>query len=123
MFLYNPVGRIKNLFFVGASLEALRSFPHDARREAGHQLHLIQLGGTPSDFKPMKTVGSGVYEIRIHTRIEYRVIYLSRRKEGVYVLHAFERKTRQTRQSDIELAKDRLKAVNAPRRSATRTQR
>lgn len=78
----------KALYFVGASLDELRDFPNDARREAGHQLHLLQLGETPSDWKPMSSVGPGVFEIRIHTTLERRVLCVSRHAEGVYVLHA-----------------------------------
>jgi len=57
----------------------------------------------------MRTVGSGVYEIRVHAGAEHRVFYIAKFAEGVYVLHAFEKRTRQTRRADIELAKQRLK--------------
>lgn len=110
----------KDLFFLGTSLEALRSFPDNARREAGHQLHLVQLGETPDDWRPMTSVGQGVYEIRIHTATEHRVLYVSKHKEGIYVLHAFEKKARLTRQSDINLAKERFKALNAARRAVAK---
>ena len=106
----------KELYFVGASLDDLRDFPDDARREAGHQLHLVQLGEDPHDWKPVTSVGHGVYEIRIHTAVEHRVLYVSKHAEGVYVLHAFQKKTRQTRQADINLARERLKALNEARR-------
>ena len=99
----------KPLYWLGSSLEDIRAFPEEARRSAGHQLDLVQHGLEPLDWKPMRTVGSGVYEIRIHTGAEYRVFYIAKFVEGVYVLHAFEKRTRQTRQADIELAKQRLK--------------
>lgn len=65
----------------------------------------------PEDWKPVATVGRGVYEIRIHTALEHRVFYVARFEEAVYVLHAFEKRTRQTRQSDIALARSRLREV------------
>ncbi len=110
----------KELYFIGGSLDDLRDFPDDARREAGHQLHLVQLGETPHDWKPMTSVGPGVYEIRIHTAVEHRVLCLSKHQEGIYVLHAFQKTTRQTRQADIDLARERLKALNEARRAAKR---
>jgi phage-related protein len=110
----------KDLYFVGSSLDELRKFPDDARREAGHQLHLAQLGETPEDWKSMSTVGPGVYEIRIHTEVEHRVLYISKHTEGIYVLHAFQKTTRQTRQADIHLAQERLKALNQARRAESR---
>jgi phage-related protein len=106
----------KPLFWVGGSLTRLKSFPAAARREAGHQLHQVQMGFEPSDWKPMRAVGPGVVEIRVHVGGEYRVLYLARFAEGVYVLHAFEKKTRQTRKSDIELEKRNLAEVARYRR-------
>ena len=106
----------KPLFWVGGSLTRLRSFPAAARREAGHQLHQVQMGLEPSDWKPMRAVGPGVVEIRVHAGGEYRVLYLARFAEGVYVLHAFEKKTRQTRKADIELARQNLAEVARYRR-------
>lgn len=65
----------------------------------------------PSDFKPMLGVGAGAYEVRIHVEGEWRVIYVAKFKDAVYVLHAFQKKTQQTRQEDIELARKRYKQV------------
>lgn len=70
----------------------------------------------PNDWKPMPTVGAGVVEIRIHTGTEHRIFYVTRFEETVYVLHAFEKKSRRTRQADVELASSRLKEVEALRR-------
>ena len=63
------------------------------------------------DFKPMQGVGPGAYEIRIHSEGEWRVIYVAKLKDAVYVLHAFPKKTRQTRQEDIELAGKRYRQL------------
>ena len=80
----------------------------DARRSAGYQLRRVQQGLPPTDSKPMTIVGSGVIEIRIKTRLQHRVFYIAKFDEAVYVLHAFEKRSRQTAQRDIELAKQRL---------------
>ena len=72
---------------------------------------LVQLGLDPSDWKPMSSIGSGVREIRVRAGGAYRVIYLSSRPEGVYVLHCFQKKTQKTAPRDIELAKSRFKQI------------
>lgn len=94
--------------WLGSSLEDLRAFPEDARRAAGYQLGRVQQGLLPTDWKPMTMVGPGVIEIRVHTRLEHRVFYIAKFEEAVYVLHAFEKRTRQTPQSEIVLAQRRL---------------
>jgi len=96
------------LVWLGSSLEDIRAFPADARRLAGYQLRRVQVGLMPSDYRPVKGVGPGVYEIRLHTRMEHRILYVARLAEAVYVLHAFEKRTRQTRQADLNLAKRRF---------------
>lgn len=98
----------KPLHWLGSSLDDIRAFPKEARRAAGHQLDLVQHGLEPHDWKPMPAVGTGVYEIRVHAGVEYRVFYIAKFVEGVYVLHAFEKRTRQTRQVDIDLARKRF---------------
>jgi phage-related protein len=107
----------KPLRWVGSSLEDLRAFPEAARREAGYQLRRLQGGLLPADWKPMTSVGPGVAEIRLHSGVEHRVFYVARFAEAIYVLHAFEKRTRQTRQADLELARKRLTAVVQGRRS------
>ncbi len=82
-----------------------------ARQEAGHQLHLVQMGLEPSDCKNMVGVGLGVKEIRIHAQNEYRILYVARYAEGVYVLHVFTKKTRATSERDINLARARLRSL------------
>jgi len=59
----------------------------------------------------MASVGQGVYEIRIHTRVEHRVFYLAKFSEGIYVLHAFQKKTRSTSASDIDVSKATIETV------------
>jgi phage-related protein len=102
---------VKDLHFVGASLADLRRFPAEARREAGFQLDAVQRGLDPTDWKPLATVGVGVREIRIHVLGQWRVIYVARFAEGVYVLHCFEKKSRKTRREDLELARRRYRLM------------
>jgi phage-related protein len=80
----------------------------DARREVGHQLGRVQQGLAPTDWKPMSSVGAGVTEIRVHTRLEHRVFYVAKCDDAVYVLHAFEKRTRATPPKAIALARKRL---------------
>lgn len=102
---------MKPLKFMGSSREDLQEFPVEARKEAGFELHAVQCGMDPSDWKPMQSVGPGVREIRIRLREEYRVIYIASIADAVYVLHAFQKKTRKTSTRDIELAKARFKGI------------
>ena len=98
----------KPLAWLGSSLDDVRTFPAEARRAAGYQLGRVQQGLMPDDWKPMTTVGSGVYEIRIHTELEHRVFYVAKYEDAVYVIHAFEKRTPQTREADLGLARKRL---------------
>ena len=98
--------------FRGASLKDLRDFPEDARREAGYQLDKIQRGEVPDDWKPVRTVGKGVQEIRIWDAAgTFRVIYVATFPDAVYVLHCFRKTTQMTSKADLELASARLKAL------------
>ena len=101
----------KPLRFVGSSLDDLRDFPDEARRGAGFELRAVQNGLEPSDWKPMRAVGPGVKEIRIHVLGEWRVLYVATLQDAVYVLHAFRKKTRKTSPQDIELARRRYKQI------------
>ncbi len=65
----------------------------------------------------MPSVGGSVQEIRIHCDNEYRVIYLAKLAESVYVLHAFENKTRKTPQAAVDLARRRLQLLLSHRRN------
>jgi phage-related protein len=103
---------IKRVTFRGDSLDRLRDFPQEARREAGHELYQVQKGYDPSDWKPMSTIGAGVREIRIRdTSGAYRVIYIANFADAVHVLHAFEKKTQKTARRDLELAAARLRQL------------
>ena len=97
--------------FRGSSLDDLRAFPTAARREAGHQIDLVQNGEEPDDWKPMSaTVGPGVKEIRIRDEAgAFRVIYVAKFDDAIYVLHCFQKKTAQTSKHDIDLAAKRYR--------------
>jgi phage-related protein len=102
---------VRPLEFVGSSLEDLRAFPAEARRAAGFELDFVQRGLDPSDWKPMNEIGAGVREIRIHVLGEWRVLYVAKFAEAVYVLHAFQKKTQKTRKGDIEVARQRYRQI------------
>jgi len=103
---------MKLISFTGNSLKDLKRFPEGAKREAGYQLDRIQRGFNPNDWKPMKTIGKGVREIRItDAQGIYRVIYIAKFKDAIYVLHAFNKTTQRTAQTDIDIAKDRLSLI------------
>ena len=102
---------MKALKFIGSSLDDLRNFPDEARRAAGFELHAVQNGFDPNDWKPMQSIGSGVKEIRIHVLGEWRVIYVAKLSDAVYVLHAFKKKSQKTSRQDIELARQRYNRI------------
>jgi phage-related protein len=104
------VAAVKFLRFRGSALDDLRAFPAAARREAGYQLDKVQNGLDPSDWKPMKTVGQSVREIRItEAGNAFRVIYVAKFEDVVYVLHCFRKKTRATSRPDLDLAAKRYR--------------
>lgn len=105
----------KPLVWVGSSLADLRAFPPEARRRAGYELDQVERGLSPSDWKPVPSVGPGVVEIRVHTGVEHRIFYVARFEEAIYVLHAFRKKGRKTARRDLELARARLAAAIAER--------
>jgi phage-related protein len=107
---------MKPIVWCGDSLDRIREFPADARRSAGHQLDKVQRGLDADDWKPMPSVGLGVREIRAHAGGEYRVVYLAKFEEAVYVLHAFAKKTRRTPKQDLELAATRFRQLRDERR-------
>jgi phage-related protein len=69
----------------------------------------------PTDWKPVPAVGTGVSEIRIRGRVEHRILYVAKFEEAVYVLHAFAKKTQRIPKADLDLARDRLRKVQALR--------
>jgi len=101
----------KPLSWLGDSLGVVKDFVHEAKKEAGHQLGRVQQGRDPVDWKPMETVGAGVKEIRIRIEKAYRVLYVAKFSEAIYVLHAFEKKTPKTSKADLDLARTRYRQL------------
>ncbi len=100
----------KYVNFLGTTLDDLRAFPLLARREAGYQLDQVQQGQEPDDWKPMPNIGSGVREIRIRDSAgAFRVVYVAKFEDAVYVLHCFQKKTPKTSKPDLELAESRYR--------------
>lgn len=98
----------------GDSREVLHAFPEDVRQNLGFQLWQLQQGERPSDYRPLSSIGTGVFELRDQDeRAWYRVVYLSRIKDVIHVLHSFEKKSREMPRKDFEKARQRLKAVKA----------
>ncbi len=106
----------KPLVWMGSSLEDVRRFPAVARKVTGYALRRVQRGLMPTNWRPMSGVGPGVVELRVSGVMEYRVLYLARFAEAVYVLHAFAKRSRKTSRADIDLTRERLGAVQRIRR-------
>jgi phage-related protein len=105
----------KPLCWLADSLDTVKEFSDEAKRSAGHQLGLVQSGLDPLDWKSMEVVGPGSKEIRIRAETGYRVLYVAKFSEAVYVLHAFVKKTNKTRKQDIDIATKRYKALRKQR--------
>jgi phage-related protein len=106
--------RLATIAWEGDSREVLKGFPEGVRQNFGFELWQLQLGERPSDYRPLPSIGAGVYELRDQDqRAWYRVVYLSRTNNVIYVLHCFEKKSREMPRKDFEKAKQRLKAVKA----------
>ena len=107
----------KPIRWMGSSLEDLREFPVDARREAGADLRRVQRGDEPLDWKPFEEVGAGAREIRVRSVDgAFRVLYVAKFEEAVYVLHCFDKKSRKTSPKDVAMGKRRYKAMQQERR-------
>jgi phage-related protein len=99
---------MKPVRFLGDSLQCLRAFPAAARHDIGFQIEALQQGRQPNDFKPMPGIGKGVEELRVRDASgAFRVIYTTRMADAVYVLHAFQKKSRATSQRDVDIARKR----------------
>lgn len=99
---------LKPVEFRGMSRKDLLAFPRPAVEECGHQLYLVQTGQEPDDWKAMASVGHGCFELRVSEESDaFRVIYVAKFSDAIYVLHCFQKKSRKTAQHDIEVAKVR----------------
>ena len=102
----------KEIRWIGSAYDDLLEFPDDARRQAGFQLGKVQAGLDPDDWKPFGDVGAGTREIRIRdANGAFRVMYVTKFEEAVYVLHCFQKKTQATSRQDKSIAEARYRAV------------
>lgn len=101
------------LHFEGDSLETLSNFPDEIKRILGFSLRQLQIGRKPaSSTRSLSSIGPGVYELKeSDARAWYRVIYLSKMENTIFVLHCFEKESRKTSRRDIAVARQRLKLV------------
>ena len=103
---------MKPLRFIDYRQKDLRDMPATVRQALGLDLMAVQYGGEPRDFKPMPSVGSGAYEIRYRDdNGAFRVVYVAKFSDAVYVLHAFQKKTQKTSKPDLDLATNRYKRL------------
>ncbi|MEI6262378.1 MAG: type II toxin-antitoxin system RelE/ParE family toxin [Deltaproteobacteria bacterium] len=110
----------KEIRWVGSSYDDILNFPAESRKEAGFQLGKVQAGLEPDDWKPFDDVGAGTKEIRIRDASgAYRVMYVGKFEEAIYVLHCFQKKTKATTKHDKNVVEARYRAVlrerSAPR--------
>ncbi len=102
----------KRVRFVGNARQELVAFPKSVRARAGIELFAVQVGRDPTDWRPLAEVGPGACEIRVRDVTgAYRIIYVARFHDAVYVLHAFHKKTRKTTRADLDLARDRYRVA------------
>jgi phage-related protein len=111
---------LKKIEWIKGSRRSLKAFPDEARYQAGSELLRVQEGKLPSDWKPMRGIGTGAIEIRIHMPHEHRVVYVAKFEEGIYVLHCFEKKTQRTAQKEIEIARSAYAEMQRVRESISK---
>ena len=106
---------LKPVRYVGRALKELNRFPDTEREDALYQIRRVRQGKMPMDFDSMQSVGPGTYEIRLDgDGLTYRVFYVAKFEEAVYVLHCFNKKSRHgkaTPREHIETGKRRYKAM------------
>ena len=102
----------KEIRWLGSAYSDLLAFPQHSRQEAGFQLGKVQAGLEPTDWKPFDDVGAGAKEIRIKDESGiYRVLYVAKFEEAIYVLHCFRKKSQTTSKQDKTIAEARYRAV------------
>jgi phage-related protein len=109
----------KPVNWIGTSLNDLAEFPLDVKRKLGMDLYHVQSGLDPVNWKPFPGVGPGTYELVTQDADGwYRVVYVGKFAEAVYVLHSFKKKTNATAKKDVELAQARYKQAMEQRKKA-----
>ena len=105
---------MKRVRFMGSAKEDLSAFPKSARTRAGHELFMVEVGREPDDWRSMPAIGPGACEIRVTDGAgAFRVVYVAKFADAVYVLHAFQKRTRKTAPADLELARRRYREARA----------
>ena len=103
---------MKAIVFLGDSLDIIRTFPEQMRRQACFELRRVQHGLDPSDWKPMNIIGVGVREIRVRdSNGAFRILYVASLADAVHVLHAFQKKTQKTAKRELDVAAARLRQL------------
>jgi phage-related protein len=116
-YTFRPMDDERQIRWVGSAYGDLLGFPKDVRKEAGFQLGKVQVGLEPADWKPFDAVGAGTREIRIRDESgAYRVMYVAKFEEAIYVLHCFQKKTQSTGKQDRAIAAARYRAVTRARK-------
>jgi phage-related protein len=108
---------MKKIIWLGATHEVVKEYPPNVRLSIGYNLDKIQRGFDPVDWKVMTGIEHGVKEIRIHEGNEYRVLYVAKFQEAIYMLHSFIKKTQQTAKKEIDIGKKRYLEMLEIRRS------
>jgi phage-related protein len=112
-----PMEHEKEIRWMGTAYQDILEFPAETRKEAGFQLGKVEAGLDPDNWKPFDEVGSGTKEIRIReTTGIYRVMYVAKFEEAIYVLHCFQKKTEATTRNDKDVAEARYRAIVRERR-------
>lgn len=101
----------KDIHWLGDSNDVIRTYSRPVRQKFGLNLTLLQMGKRPLDARRIKTIGRGVWELRVSDSGQYRLVYVVRGSDGIYVLHVFHKKTQRTSAKDVNLAKQRFKEI------------
>lgn len=105
---------MKKIYYCSSSQKDIGTFTNKSKQRVARLLDILSEGLElqPNDFKYMGTIGAGVYELRVKTdKQNYRVFYVAKFEEAIYVLHAFVKKTQETSQQDIDKGKERYSAL------------
>lgn len=104
----------KKIAWLGNTHDEILDLDETSRSELGYQLYRLQCGLEPDDFKSMKTVGSGVYEIRVCDNLnknKTRCFYVAKYEQAIFVLHVFKKDSEKTKERDLEIGKKRFKMM------------
>lgn len=102
---------MKTIVFEGDTLMRIRSFPEAAKQRAGYEIDRVMSDQEPENWEHFNNVGQGVKGISVQANGHFRVLYIDNLENKVHILHAYEKKSQKTRQTDIDLAKPRLKSA------------